>query len=86
MDKRKSRSLDCIGNGAGSGAGVDPEEEGWWEGRDRKTTTGKCTVRGDDDYGNCTPPHLESEAVAASYDSDPGILFAETHEQIVGKW
>ena len=29
---------------------------------------GHCTVRGNDDYDNYEPPHLESEAAAASPD------------------
>ena len=77
MDKRKARRLDRIGDG--EGAGEDPvkaEEERRWEGWEKKTTDGNCTGRGDNDYGDYAPPHLEYESAVALYDSEPTILFA----------
>ena len=86
MDKRKARRLDRIVNGAGEGADPDPEqeleeaeeaeEEGQWEGMERTTTKGHCTGRGDNYYNDYTPPHPDSEAAAALFNSKLGIPFA----------
>ena len=80
MDKIKARRLDRIGYGAGSGAepeeAEEAEEEGRLEERNRKTTKGHCTGMGYDDYEDYALPHPESEAAAASSDSEPEIPFA----------
>ena len=78
MDKRKPRRLYWIGERAGAEPeeAEEAEEEGLWEGRKRMTTNRKCTGRGDNDYNDYAPPHPESEAAAASYDSYLAIPFA----------
>ena len=38
-------------------------------------TKGNCMGRGDDDYDDYAPPHLDSEEVAASSDLEPAIPF-----------
>ena len=42
--------LDQIGNGAGENTeeAEEAKEEGWWEGREKTTTKGHCTDRGDE--------------------------------------
>ena len=68
MDKINSIKLERIGYevGADPEEAEEAEEEGWWEVRERMTTKGHCTVRGDNDYNNYAPPHLEYEAEVAS--------------------
>ena len=59
--------------------GAEPdeaEEEAWWEGRERATIEGYCTVRFDDDYEDYAPPHPDSDAVATASDLELVILFA----------
>ena len=56
--------------------GADPEgaeeeeEEGQWEERERTTTRGHCTGRGDYEYDKYVPPHSESEALSALSNSE----------------
>ena len=40
------------------------------------TTKGHCMERVNDDYANYAPPHPDSEAAAALYNSEPAIPFA----------
>ena len=52
------------------GARPDPEhakEEGRWEGREKLTTNGNCTGRGDDDDKNYAPSNPELETAAAEH-------------------
>ena len=42
--------------GADPEGGEEAEEEGRWEGRDRTTTKGHHTDRGDDDYNDFAHP------------------------------
>ena len=51
------------------------KEEGRWEGRERTTTKGRHTGRGDDDNDDYAPPHPELEASAALSNSEPAIPF-----------
>ena len=53
----------------------EAEEEGRWEGRDRMTTKGRLMGRGEDDYDNLTPTHLDYEAAVASSNSNLAMLF-----------
>ena len=77
MDIKNPRRLDRIDNRAVAGAEPEEaEEEGQWEGRERTTTKGHCTGRGDDDCNYYAPPHPDYEAAAASIDSNLAIPFA----------
>ena len=40
-----------------------------------KTTKGRRTGRGDDEYDDYAPPHPESESAVASSDLEPAIMF-----------
>ena len=39
------------------------------------TTKGNCMERVNNDYANYAPPHPDSEAAAALYDSEPATPF-----------
>ena len=45
------------------------------------TTKGRLMGRGEDDYDNLTPTHLDYEAAAASSDSNPAMLFTLGEER-----
>ena len=54
----------------------EADEEGQWEWKERTTTKGRLTNRGNDDYDSYASTHLESEVAAAATDSEAEILFA----------